>query len=266
MAVAIRGYFDGSGQENDDQVTLAGYVASPEVWATFEERWLRVLRAFEPPCAYFHMVEAKGLRGKFSIGKGWSKARVDSLIQDLIHQCFLPAAWNGPDGPSLLKVFCTIGRTDWERSCQEVPQLREHSRATVCARYVAEAALRRLPQDPDKPEGHRTGTLELYFDQNEPFLPQIKAAWRNALTRPKGRRGPLSMISDIVPAEMRTSPGLQAADFLAWHINRWRTKDCQRSWWRTFKSCPGIGVQFRSSDIVEWHKAGYDGSLLRFGQ
>lgn len=265
MGVEIRGYFDCSGQQRDHHLTLGGYVASPEVWFAFEEGWRSVLASFDPPCSYLHMVEANPLRGEFSMAKGWNREAIDSLIQTLIRECFLPAVWSGPDGPSLLKLACTIERTEWAKACGYCPELEDRSRATVCARWVAEASLRRLPQDPQKPSGHRRGTLELFFDRDEPFQPEIESAWQEALRRPKGTRGPLSLISSIKAASMKETPALQAADFLVWHINRSLTQNCRMSWWRTFKSClGGKTIRLSAETIAEWHKVDYDGNQLQW--
>lgn len=261
--VAVRGYFDGSYGETG-RVTLAGYLAPPETWERFAQEWRKVIGGFDPPCDYVHMVDANARSGPFSVGKGWTSAHVDSLVNELIHRCFLPFAFSEPEDTCMLGICCTVDNTCWETACKTEPGLEQHGKAGVCARFVAELALRRLPQAPGEPEGHRCGTVELVFDRGERFKRQIEMAWQRALSRPRGKRGPLSLVSRIREEDMKKEPGVQAADFLAWHVNRWQTHRSQAAWWRTFKSGPGATVirQFSSDFLVEWFKVNFNGQYL----
>lgn len=260
--VAIRGYFDSSKGESG-RVTLAGYLASPDVWVRFGQAWSEVLNGFSPQCAYLHMVDAMALRKQFAIGNGWSTDLVNDLLQQLVHSCFLPFAWAEPDGPSLLKLYCTIDLTDWSHACVVAPQLRNQGIAGICARFVAGIALRRLPQADGESEGCRSGCLELVFDQGEPFKRQIDLAWNSAMRRAVGQHGPLTLISESREADMRATPGLQAADFLAWLVNRWQERDCQESWWLTFKASPGCAFKLGSDFLIEWQSLNLDTRRLR---
>lgn len=259
---SIRGYFDSSKGERG-RVTLAGYLASPAVWARFDQAWTGVLSSFVPQCPHLHMLDAMARRNNFAVANGWSSDLVNDLVRQLIHRCFLPSSWSEPDGSSLLKLYCTIGPADWSRACAAAPGLRNHGAAGVSARFVAGIALMRLPQAEGEPEGCRSGSLELVFDQGEPFKRQIEMAWQSAMERATGHRGPLSMISTVREADMRQTPGLQAADFLAWLVNRWQERGCQTSWWRTFKASPGAGFGLSSEFLIEWQALDLDTRRLR---
>lgn len=260
--VSIRGYFDCS-KGNSGRVTLAGYLASPHVWARFEQAWVEVLSGFAPQCSYLHMRDAMKLRKQFAAANGWSDRRISDLLHELIHRCFLPSAWSEPDGPSLLKLYCTVDSIDWSRACAIAPGLKNHGIAGVCARFVAGVALMRLPQAEGKPEGCRSGSLELVFDRGERFKRQIDLAWQSALKRAVGQRGPLTLISTIREADMRQTPGLQAADFLAWLVNRWQERECWQSWWLTFKASPGSAFGLKRDFLVEWQSLDLDIRRLR---
>lgn len=263
LPVAVRGYFDGS-YGDTGRVTLAGYLAPPKTWERFAQEWLNLIGGFSPPCEYVHMVEANARSGAFRADKGWTPARVNELVNELIHRCFLPFTLNEAEDTCLLGICCTIDSIAWETACKREPGLKQHGQAGVCARFVAELALRRLPQAPSKPEGHRYGTVELFFDQGERFKRQIEIAWKRALSRPPGSRGPLSLVSHISEKDMKKTPGVQAADFLAWHVNRWQTHQSQEAWWRTFKSGPGATVirQFSSDFLVDWFRFKFNGQYL----
>lgn len=260
--VSIRGYFDSSEGESG-RVTLAGFLASPDVWATFDQAWTDVLSSFTPECHYLHMRDAMAPRNEFAIKNGWHSALIRDLLQELVHGCFLPSAWSEPDGPSLLKLYCTVDATDWSQACAAAPRLKNHGIAGICARFVAGIALMRLPQAEGKPEGCRSGSLELVFDRGEPFKRQIDMEWQSAMKRAVGKRGPLTLISATREADMRKTPGLQAADFLAWLVNRWQERDCQESWWLSFKASPGKAFQLGSDFLVEWQSSNLDTRRLR---
>jgi hypothetical protein len=261
--VAVRGYFDGSYGESG-RVTLAGYLAPPETWERFAQEWFNVIGGFDPPCEYVHMVDAHARSGAFRVNAGWNPTRVDELVNELLHRCFLPFTLNESEDTCLLGICCTIDSGSWESACKREPGLKQHGQAGVCARFVAEMALRRLPQAPGKAEGQRYGTVELIFDRGERFKRQIEIAWQRALKRPRGKRGPLSLVSNVCEEEMKKAPGVQAADFLAWHINRWQTHQSQAAWWRALKSGPGATVlrQFSSDLLIDWFRANFNGHYL----
>jgi hypothetical protein len=86
---------------------------------------------------------------------------------------------------------------------------------------VIPVTYRLLPEDPAHPLG-RSGTIALYFDRNEPFEHQIRRVWEKR----KGKHpGPLQFVSQIGSVCQEKVYGVQAADLLAWHINRSHTHD-----------------------------------------
>jgi len=251
MSVAIRGYYDKSGNRNDERITLAGYAASPSVWSRFEERWIRVLQnAPVQPCSYLHMVEARSLTKGFDKSLGWTHPKVDELIRNLINECFATEGWSkGED--RIVAAYCTIEAADYEKACKEIPHLKEKaSPIDICAEYVTRVALGLLPQNPDKPRGYRKGTVEMFFDRNEPFKAKVERAWNKAK---KNKKGPLGLISAIGESDMRETPGLQAADYLAWHVNRWYTKGCVNSNLMAVLTTQGLGNRFDYKMLLEWY-------------
>ncbi|MEO8502367.1 MAG: hypothetical protein ABI609_00570 [Acidobacteriota bacterium] len=260
--VAITGYFDSSEGESG-RITLAGYLASPDTWAAFDRTWDEVPRIFSPPSQYLHMVDAMALRNEFARANGWSGILVDALLRQLLHRCFLPFALDVPDGPSLLKLYCTIERDEWLRACAGAPNLKNYGRAGVCARFIAGVAVHRLPQAEGEPEGFRSGYLELVFDQGEPFKRQVELACQRAARCAPGQRGPLSLVSVIREANMRQTPGLQAADYLAWLVNRWQESQSQVSWWLSFKSSPGLAFELTAEFLIEWQSSALDIRTVR---
>lgn len=71
-------YFDES--EAATVYFVSGWIARPDVWATFTADWIAVLAA-SPSIAYFRHNEAKGLKGQFA---SWSEHDVSSKIDALV--------------------------------------------------------------------------------------------------------------------------------------------------------------------------------------
>jgi hypothetical protein len=71
MAV-LKAYVDDSGDEGpgDAALSMAGYVATVEAWARFEQAWIRVLDDFE--ASYLHMKELKERYGAF---EAWPESK-----------------------------------------------------------------------------------------------------------------------------------------------------------------------------------------------
>jgi hypothetical protein len=261
---AVVGYFDGSTGKNG-RVTLGGYLAPPATWKRFSAAWQGVLANAPAPCSYLHMVEAHARDPEFSVQKGWTEARVEELIELLLNKCLRPFALNESEDACLIGLCCSIPAEAWEEACRQETRLKRYGQAGVCARFATALALRRLPQDPDAPIGHRTGSLAMVFDRGERFKRQVEEIWERALKRPPGRRGSLSMVSMICEDNMRTTPGLQAADFLAWHVNRWQEHLSDKAWWRTLTSGPGATFvrEFNANLLVEWCRLGFDRDALQ---
>ena len=73
-----------------------------------------------------------------------------------------------------------------------------------------------LPDDSSSPTKKRGG-LEIWFDRGERFQHSVQKLWEKRKNR---RDDVMSHIITITPADYRQVIGLQAADFVAWHVNR----------------------------------------------
>jgi hypothetical protein len=85
----------------------------------------------------------------------------------------------------------------------------------VCVNYVAEVALKMLPESPQGRLG-KAGSIEMYFDRNEKFMRTIIQPWQRRRRKP----GALQLIHNIEQVRTGNPVGIQAADFLAWHTHR----------------------------------------------
>jgi hypothetical protein len=206
----LKSYYDRSGQETDSFMTLAGVAASDDVWAEIETKWWEILNNRSPHPSYLHMVEAAGLRDEFSLKKGWDKAKVDTLLSDLM-------------------VYLTT--IDKERYCQfSVTINMEHYRNLRAKTYQMDSAVdlciqgcvnRIMAWYFFKYQGTDI-EASYFFDRNEPFEPVFHAKWKEETNRDGLTDGHSiwSHISDVGSACKEKVPGIQIADMLAWGSNR----------------------------------------------
>lgn len=216
MVTTIRAYYDGSGNPRDSQaqfLTLAGYAGTANAWQAFEKKWASVLQRHG--CEYLHMREAWSLVGEFAKRKGWAKEKVQSLLADLFNECLSPIGWQNFKG-QFYGASCIVNLADYKKAHIEMPQLKEPE--SICVDFVVTIALMALPENLSLPFG-KEGTIQLFFDKNEPFRHKVERTWRK---KPRKKlEHPLRLVSSIEEADLRDVIGLQAADFLAWSTNRY---------------------------------------------
>ena len=215
--VAVRTFLDSSGQSKDKCVTLGALAATDEVWADFERGWNEVLGSGFLPVPYMHMVEAVGLRDRSPFDKrlGWDKEKAFALIWKLVMYM------QNLDKTKFRIAWCEIDMdTLREMSSQGMPVPDE---ITLCNRYcpgmVMPFFLRKAMEDglPIETEFH------FIFDRNERFMKPFKAEWnkRLDLAQVTGVYTSWQAIHSIAEVrDMKDSPGIQAADMVAWSVNR----------------------------------------------
>ena len=224
MSGEIVGHYDGSSSDRNGKavrVTLAGYAANRQVWREVEAVWRRVLAddSTRPGADCLHMWQANALSDEFSLANGWTKEKVDSLLNDLSNHCLSPYGTREPIEDSLVGAVCTVEIDDYFRAQNECPYLQGMTPEEVCVNYLAEVALGLLPEDPNGHMG-KSGSVEMYFDRGERFMRTIYRPWQQH----RRKSGSLKLIHKIEQARSEDFVGLQAADFLAWHTNR--------DWWK----------------------------------
>ncbi len=216
----MKAYYDGSGSSSDPstpRVTLAGYAGNPEAWERFEAKWPAVLRgnSERPTCRYLHMTELTTRRDEFA---GWTDGQCSALLKD-VYRCLYSLAWT-PEN-NFRALICTVDLGDYERACRVIADLRELSPEAICTDHVCDWAIRMIPNDESTLTG-KAGSVEFVFDQNEPFRRTLMPRWTTKWPR---RERLFKCIAAITEADMSQTPGLQAADYVAWHTNRYRSRD-----------------------------------------
>jgi hypothetical protein len=226
MFVGVRSYLDRSGQSAAAFITLAAFAASDFTWAQFEAGWDATLKTGFRPVPYFHMKEALGLGYKtpFSYSLGWKREHVWDLVFKLISYIA-----GFPRG-DLTMHSCVIDMNAWRElvagGC-DIP-----SETALCNRYVshyivAMYARKVLEHNADKSHFYmRTeDLLNFSFDRSEDFYEPFRLFVNKEKQRSviRGECAMWDLVDGVGEADMRDTPGIQAADILAWGTNRENT-------------------------------------------
>lgn len=215
----LKSYFDRSGQEDAEFLTLSGIAGIDTLWAVIEDTWNHVLHSHNPRAEYMHMVEAVHLRGEFDKAKGWSDEMISGLVNQLIsYLSTIPK-------DKYCQFACVIHMNAYRKLQRETYQLDSPVEMCndCCVERLMEWYLREYQGGLDV-EGH------YYFDQGEPFEPVFKTKWRREKARSVhfNEYTVWTHITHVGEAEMRKTPGLQIADMFAWANNREISKLSER--------------------------------------
>lgn len=219
--MAIRAYLDRSGQNASPYVTLAAFVGSDMAWAEFETGWLATLCSGFLPVPYMHMVEALGLRSgtPFDRTLGWKREHVWNLVAKLL--VFLSRLERG----RITMHSCVIDMDAWrnlEASGCALP-----SPVELCNRYVsglivaifAQKVLELAPTETFLIP--RDDLLNFTFDRNEDFFEPFRKFVNEE--KKKGEGTMWHLVDGVGEGDMKHTAGIQAADVLAWALNRENT-------------------------------------------
>jgi len=225
--IALRAYIDRSGQPSSGFVSLAAFGAPDDVWARFEKGWYEILQTAPSPITYMHMKEAmqRSLGTPFSRNKGWNQENAWTLVFKLAK--FMSEFKN----TELLNFSCVVNMADW-RKIHDDEGVDIPSEITLCNAYVPRQAVltaaksllkanegkQHIPLTPDD-------LIHIVFDRNEPFFIPFRDEW-NAKKDEANRTGiasPWILVDSVTEGTMQSTPGIQAADILAWGLNRENT-------------------------------------------
>jgi hypothetical protein len=157
-----------------------------------------------------------------------------------------------PIEDALVGAVCTI-ELDYARAQADCPYLQGMAPEEVCVNYVAEVALKMLPEDLSGLMG-KIGSIEMYFDRNERFMRTIIGLWQRHRKEP----GALKLIDNIEQVKDDSPVGIQAADFLAWHTNR--------DWWKRDGGEKDLLLRFRmiAAGLLTAHRYDYEKLMERY--
>jgi hypothetical protein len=204
---AFKGYLDESGDAGDPQhaaLSVAGYLGPIEGWAAFDQGWRRVLHEYGVP--YLHMKELQSRRGAF---RSWGKG--DPEGDDTAERFFGELA--GVIGRAKLEAFgATIVLADLRRFNSETGADIDPKALAIYA--CALGARERHPTDAMEfvldrmAEGHAKVSLARGYAETDHYYPSVRNFPGVEVLPPDGPIGSVN------------TPGLQAADALAWEARK----------------------------------------------
>lgn len=208
----LAAYIDDTGTDGRcNLVTLAGWIATEEQWRSFSEDWLAQL-VISPRVQAFHMTEAQGRRAspwKTMSPTMW-EVRVSGLASTISYHKLKPVGFTVP--------------WDWmETNVPRRTHVPSEDAMRICVRSIIETVSRQCYDD-----GHRDAVSICFDRQASPSSKKrfAEVAHWTANDIAKGRAGRRHCkigritFSDRAPRDKEIP--LQAADMLAWHINRIR--------------------------------------------
>jgi hypothetical protein len=208
----MRAHFDGSSGQDDGGkrwLTLASYIGSDRFWGSFDEAWHVMLHNRYPVAPFIHMIDLIGWDDPFERVNGWDEGKRDALIGDAL------SLLHGLDKSKFRSFVCSMDVTSRDRLVSEgfpVPDP-----IVLCSQWCFRGAFDWYIRNHDFEVGYA------FYDRGEPFLAVVKKVWLKERTPPKRliKTGDFwDLIANIEEVDMAFSPGVQAADMLAWSTTR----------------------------------------------
>jgi len=239
LLIAFQSFFDGSGGEkNMPRLTLAGMAADDSMWAEFDRGWNDILQSNDPPATYMHMREAMPLQGEFAGSKGWTNRKIYTLAYKLLK--FMSEM----DKTKFRQFMCTIDMDAYRKL--ELEGIRMDSAVEICSKCPETVLAWYVTKYPGIIQN-----LHFFFDQGEPFKEVFEKTWVANKNNVLGSHGAdifWGLLKTVTSADMRDYPALQAADMLAWSVNR----DLTSTGDRPFKAWAHIMHQVVPTSGIIW--------------
>jgi hypothetical protein len=215
LLIALRAYFDCSGKLDDDWITLAAIATTDDIWEQFERTCEEILDSHTPKGSYIHMKEVYRLEKAFDKNLGWNHENAFGLVNKcLMYMSHLPK--------DKLRVFyCSLDLASWHKLRAETYQMPEPVELcnTFCSEFVLTWYGFIYPATVINP---KTDSIKYFFDRNEYFFQPFYDKWNRERNQSEatGSWSIWNAIDAVTPVEMKTTPGIQAADIVAWGRNR----------------------------------------------
>jgi Protein of unknown function (DUF3800) len=249
--MSLRVYSDSSGKLENHFMALAAFSGNDEIWAKFETDWREILSANVPKAEYIHMKEVSRQMGEFDWRKGWNQ----QLSFGLVNKCL--SYMSQLDKDQFHMFYCGIDLDAWRKLKLKFPDIIDP--IGICNRYCSEIVLTlhllKYPEyisDPDVP----VEDVHYFFDRNEYF----KQPFQDKLNAEKdrsekwGRKGLWDCIKQVSAVDMKEVPGVQAADILAWAVNRENT---------ALGNLPGVSLSHIMKQVIPSHYVIWDEEYMQ---
>ena len=214
LLIALRAYLDSSGKPDNDYMTLAAFAGNDEMWQEFETEWDKILEQHKPKAKYVHMREIAHLERGFAHRLGWTHKSAFGLATEcLVYMSRL-------DKKRFRMFYCAVDLVAWRKLRAETYPL--PSPIDLCNQFCSEGVLMwHVGMYPDIID-LQTDTVKYFFDRGEGFKTPFEEKWNSEKERAErtGVWNVFKMVEQVSAVDMKKIPGVQAADILAWAVNR----------------------------------------------
>jgi hypothetical protein len=204
-------------------MTLAAFAGDDEIWNKFETDWEEILHSHSPRADYVHMKEINTQTKGFDWKLGWNMPKAF----DLATKCL--AYMSHLDKRKFRMFYCSVDLEAWDKVKNDgvaVPDAVE-----ICCQFAMYGVLSWYAKQKAAPGADGIFHLPIdsahyFFDKDEPFEPKFKEMWNSELIRYEktGQFTAWVLIKHVSSVDMKRVPGVQAADMLAWSVNRANTE------------------------------------------
>lgn len=199
-------------------MTIAAFVGYDEIWQEFETGWAKILDGHSPKAAYVHMKELVRLIKGFDWKLGWTATKAFELVG----KCLV--YMSRVDKKRFRMFYCSIDLNAWSKLKMEgyplpdpIEMCNEFCLKGILGWYVEQhpSGVLNLPED----------SAHYFFDRDEVFEEPFRDQWNIGKSKFEsvGEKSLWILIDEVSSADMKTVPGIQAADMLAWSVNREHT-------------------------------------------
>lgn len=250
--MSMRVHLDGSGKKANGFMALAAFAGNDDIWKKFDDDWAEILSSHVPKAKYVHMNEiARQIKG-FDWKDGWTLQNSFALVNKcLMYMSHLDKAKFG-------MFYCGIDLDAWRKLKPEFPDLIDP--IAICNRYCSEIPLTlHLLKYENELKDHDTIDVEpvhYFFDREEEFKRSFEDKWNEEKNRTEalGVKGWWDCVDEVAAVEMKKVPGVQAADILAWAVNKENTAN---------GNLPGISLSYIMKQIIPSHYVVWDEARMR---
>ena len=210
----MRAYLDSSGKLENGYLTLAAIASTEEIWQQLEIEWDKIFGAHTPKASYVHMREIVHQNDGFDRRLGWN----DDNAFGLSNKCLM--YMSHLDKQRFRMFYCAIDLKAWRKLKAETYELPDP--IEMCNSYCSETVLGWYFYHYPDVINPRIDTVKYFFDQNEYFKKPFEEKWIRERSRAEksSQWSPWQMIKEVTAVDMRNAPGIQAADIVAWAVNR----------------------------------------------
>lgn len=214
VPIAFRVYLDSSGKPENSYMTLAAFAGPGGIWGEFEARWEEILHGHVPRAEYVHMNELIRQIDGFDRRFGWTPESSWGLVWKCLDYM------QRIDKKRFRMFYCAIDLAARRKLMAETYQIPDP--IELCNEWCSEMVMKwYLGKYPDVICA--SPSLYYFFDRGEPFYRAFKGKWNAEVEKLRPERGDWSIwnfVAQVSAVEMRKVPGVQAADILAWGVNR----------------------------------------------